>query len=387
MTPMTQLNIQTAEFQEQIKIFDQSIKSGVSPLKEFEMNEHIQGVALNIVVNQMERSAQQNSEVEAARIQELKVNPIPPQFNPKNMDDEGKFAELDAPLSAQTKSMKNELKEVDRDHDNSRNIAYTPKQKLIKLVNRNDNGNADERSINMLSDRLVELYLEAYHHESCDNNSSNQKLNPVEYFTHFSFIVGPEKIKTAFGYLNKNNPVYEVGSGNGAVASFFELHGFKMTCIDPDPKSFGAKSKTIIKEPTYKYLKDVPEIEKKANLLIVAPDPCLDYAMEAIKYHKWEQIMIILDEFCCPEKLSNWLDHPPTYGIVYSNDIEVRWIDQEWMRYRVIVLEKKYRGKQVIENQNLKESPGFRRSGISDNAMRYVIESLINAQKMNHPND
>lgn len=101
VTPMmAQLDIQTTEWQKQSKILGKIKKSRADPARLLQMNNQVQQAASNVIDSQKELIAQQNAEIQSlrARIQELGVNPIPPQINPRYMNDEGKVPESDVPL-------------------------------------------------------------------------------------------------------------------------------------------------------------------------------------------------------------------------------------------------------------------------------------------------
>lgn len=101
MVTYSQLDIQTATWQGQLNILNQLKGSGVNPANLLEINEQVQQAASDVITSQKELIALQKSENEAllARIKVLEANPLPPQFNPMKMEDEGKVAELDAAVS------------------------------------------------------------------------------------------------------------------------------------------------------------------------------------------------------------------------------------------------------------------------------------------------
>lgn len=170
-------------------------------------------------------------------------------------------------------------------------------------------------------------------------------INPVPFLTKYSEIIGPEIIQRSMQFIDRNNLIYEIGSGNGATSLFFEQHGYKMVCVDPNPESWGEKK--VIKHPDYSTIEDIPLIESNASLLLVAPNPSLEYDYQAIHFHDWKQIIMLCEtnDTGISEEANEWLFSVKRgneqYSVVYNH---ITKLNDNGLpcRYELLVLEKNY---------------------------------------------
>ena len=58
------------------------------------------------------------------------------------------------------------------------------------------------------------------------------EINPSAYFTKMAKQFNHQELLRILNQLNKDNPIYSVGSGNGAFEKFAEQLGFIVTCVE-----------------------------------------------------------------------------------------------------------------------------------------------------------
>ena len=108
-------------------------------------------------------------------------------------------------------------------------------------------------------------------------------------------------IETIIALCNpyKNKKIISVGSGIGELEYFLSTKDFKITCIDPSPFSFSKINHGRYKLPEYKYLKDYINSNKNCigndNLMLIWPDPNLNYDIDSVLTLKSPQIFIIYE--------------------------------------------------------------------------------------------
>jgi hypothetical protein len=118
-----------------------------------------------------------------------------------------------------------------------------------------------------------------------DNMADNNKAYILEFV----------KICKKYGV-----PIVEVGSGDGRIAHWLMKNKYlkdeDLIGIDPDPMSF-SKDKKLYFDPKYKYCKDLvvdnPKIVGQCGLLLIRPNPTLEYDIESLQLLKPLTVMII----------------------------------------------------------------------------------------------
>ena len=127
-----------------------------------------------------------------------------------------------------------------------------------------------------------------------------QEEKPINNYSIWNTKIGfSEVIDVINNFFSSDLSVFEVGSGNGKFAYYYnKLENNKIVCIDPEPLSYN-KGRLYLK-PKYSYvtelIKEQPYVVGNCQLLIIWSTPSDDYDMEAIKLLKPQKMIVLYDE-------------------------------------------------------------------------------------------